>query len=155
MFGRDSHAVPTLLQLLQPETASIRKVLVDSLAQIEGREASVALARRAVYDLAPEVRASAVRALQSRPVAEFKKELIDNLRYPWPPVSLRAAEAIAFLDIKNAADAIEKIAAEADPRLPSAPPGEKPNRDGGSSSAKWCGSTIFAIVCCAIARRST
>ena len=44
------------MQLLQAENTPVRKLLVEMLGKIKGKEASQALAIRAMTDLAPEVR---------------------------------------------------------------------------------------------------
>jgi hypothetical protein len=61
-------AIPTLLQLLQAENEPLRGLLVDMLARIDGKAASVALAERAMYDLSAEVRAQAIARLSRQPI---------------------------------------------------------------------------------------
>src|SRR5262249_39810771 len=48
-------ALPTMSQMLQVEDRPARLLLVELLTKIEGRASSAALARRAVFDLAPDV----------------------------------------------------------------------------------------------------
>src|SRR5262249_13382058 len=55
-------AVPAMMQLLMAENVTIREVLVEQLERIEGKEATAALANRAVFDLHPRVREAAIRA---------------------------------------------------------------------------------------------
>ena len=52
--------------MLMHEDRRIRLVLVELLADIPGKQATVALAQRAVFDTCPEVRELALRALIER-----------------------------------------------------------------------------------------
>ncbi|HXG12455.1 MAG TPA: HEAT repeat domain-containing protein [Gemmataceae bacterium] len=115
---RQPGAVPVLVQLLQHENTPIRLLLVELLSQIEGKEASVALAQRALFDLSPEVREKAVRALGDRPAAEYRHVLLNGFRYPWPPVADHAAEAVAALEDRDTLPALIDLLAEPDPRRP-------------------------------------
>jgi hypothetical protein len=106
-----SEAVPTLTQMLQAENTPLRLLLVEMLADIKGKEASEALARRALFDLAPEVREKAIEALANRQPAEYVSVLVAGFRWPWTPVADHAAEAIeaikpteAFLDLVSKAE---------------------------------------------------
>lgn len=91
-------AIPTLLQMMTPESAPVRKVLVEFLAQIPGPRASAALAMRAVTDLSPEVRRLAVAALKARPREEVRGILLAGVLYPFPALAGHAAEALVMLD---------------------------------------------------------
>jgi hypothetical protein len=99
---RRPEAIPTLVQMLQVENQPVRLVLIETLAGIDGRQATHALVTRALYDLSPSVREAAVKALQDRPVAEYRDALLAGLRYPWPAVADHAAEALAALNVKSA-----------------------------------------------------
>jgi sugar lactone lactonase YvrE len=116
-------AVPALQQLLMAENESIRKVLVDQLARIQGPKASAALAQRAVFDLNPEVRQAALEALRERPRAEFRQVFLDALLYPWSAVSDHAAEALVALDMKESVPALLALLDAPDPNLPFERPG--------------------------------
>lgn len=95
---RQPRAVPTLVQMLQHESLPIKRQLIELLDAIPGTEASLALANRAIYDLAPEIRAQAIDALSKRPISEYRSVLLAGLDYPWPAVADHAAEALAALD---------------------------------------------------------
>src|SRR5262249_26432000 len=69
-------ALPPLRQLLRHEDEPLRLPLVELLAEIHEPPASVALAQRAVFDLSPEVRAAAVRALAGRPADDYRAMLL-------------------------------------------------------------------------------
>jgi hypothetical protein len=96
----DPGAIPALMQMLQPENTPIRLLLIDLLSDIKGKEASVCLAQRALYDLSPEVREKAVLALKERPRQEFRQTLLQGFHYPWPAVEDHAAEALIALKDK-------------------------------------------------------
>ena len=52
------------------EAAPVRRLLVELLAEIPGKQATAALAQRAVFDLSPEVRrAAAAAALREKDAA--------------------------------------------------------------------------------------
>jgi hypothetical protein len=106
-------AISTLRQLLIAEHKNVRLVLVDLLANIDGRLASMVLAERAVFDLDPDVRVAALVALNNRPVAEYQSALVAGLRYPWPAIVDHAAEALVTLNLKSA---VPKLAALLDNR---------------------------------------
>src|SRR5262249_41679490 len=94
-------AVPTLMQILVHEDVPVRRMLVDLLAEIPGPEATVALARRAVFDLAAENRAAAIGALKEREGKHYRHVLLRSLRYPWAPAADHAAEAMVALADKE------------------------------------------------------
>src|SRR5262249_11108335 len=71
---------------------------------------------RAVYELSAELRAAALEALVARPFADFRKVLLDGLRYPWPAAAEHAAEALAALDDKKAVPWLITLLKEPDPR---------------------------------------
>ncbi len=111
-------AIPTLMQLLQAENSPIRLLLVELLDDIDGKEASAALAQRALFDLAPEVREKAVQALAKRPAQQYQQQLVDGLRYPWPAAAEHAGEAIAALKLTQVTPDLVELLKEPDPRLP-------------------------------------
>ena len=111
-------ALPALTQILQIENADVRLVLVEALGAIPGEEASVALARRAIFDLSPKVREKAVGALIGRPAVEYTPTLITALRYPWPVVADHAAEAVAALKRTDVVPTLVNLLKEPDPTLP-------------------------------------
>ena len=52
----------------------------------------------ALFDAEPEVRTAALGALKREAAAQYGSKLLEGLRYPWPVVAERAAEAIVALD---------------------------------------------------------
>lgn len=111
-------SVPALAQMLQTENTSLRIMFVEILANIEGKEASVVLAQRSVFDLSAQVRQKAVGALANRPLKEFQKVLLDAMRWPWQPAADHAAEAIVALQVKEVAPELITMLKEPDPKLP-------------------------------------
>jgi RNA polymerase sigma factor (sigma-70 family) len=122
---RQESAVATLMQMLPAEqNKELRLVLVEQLATIAHRSAGVALARLALFDIAPEVRAEAIRALAVRPAEEYRPILLAGFRYPWAPVADHAAEALVALEDRAAVPALRRLAQEPDPSLPFRDPEE-------------------------------
>lgn len=113
-----SEAIPTLTQMLMAENKPLRLLLVDILARIKGREASAALAQRALFDLSAEVREAAILALNSRPASEYRAKLLEGLRYPWAPVADHAAEALASLNDRQAIAELIDLLEAPDPQAP-------------------------------------
>jgi hypothetical protein len=111
-------ALPTLTQLLQAENTPIRLLLVEMLAKIKGKEASIALAKRAIFDLSAEVREKAVKALADRPQAEYVPVLYVGFRYPWPAAADHAAEAVVTLQRTDLVPELVKLLKEPDPSQP-------------------------------------
>jgi HEAT repeat protein len=118
-----AEAVPTMLQLLMHEEKSVRLMLVELLEEIPEKVATVALARRAAFDLDPEVRQAAVTALRERPRSDARPILVDLLQYPWAPVADHAAEALVNLSDTSAVGQLIAALDQPDPALP--------HRDGG------------------------
>jgi len=115
---RKKEAIPVLLQLLQHESTPIRTLMVDLIARIPGKEASVALAQRALFDLCPEIREQAVKALNARPRSEGRAILVAGFRYPWAPVAEHAAEAITTLGDQDAVPQLVDQLQAGNPQLP-------------------------------------
>jgi HEAT repeat protein len=112
-----AEAVPTLLQLLMHESTPVRLMLVELLQAVPEKVSTVALARRAAFDLDPEVREAAVAALRERPAAESRPVLVELLRYPWAPVADHAAEALANLHDSGAVPQLIAALDQPDPAL--------------------------------------
>jgi hypothetical protein len=119
-------AIPTLLQLLTHEDKPVRMMLVELLQAIPGKVATAALARRAAFDLDPEVREAAVAALRDRPPADSRQVLVGLLNYPWAPAAEHAAEALVNLNDRGAVPDLMEALNQADPALPA------PGSGGGS-----------------------
>jgi hypothetical protein len=113
-----SDVIPAVLQLFQGENKPVRLVMIELLSKIRDPRATEALATRAVFDLAAEVRDAAVQALKDRPSEDYRTVLTTALRYPWEPVADHAAEALETLRVKDVAPELVKLLDEPDPRGP-------------------------------------
>jgi HEAT repeat protein len=111
-------AVPVLMQLLAHEDRPLRLMLLELLAEIPHKVATVALAQRAVFDLAPEIRAEAVRQLRDRPPEQYRPYLQQALRHPWAPAADHAAEALILLGDRASVPYLVSLLKEPDPRAP-------------------------------------
>jgi len=112
-------AIPALMQLLQAsEDIPVRKLLVELLGQINGKEATRALAIRALTDLDSDARRLATIELQKRPQNDSAPLLLEGLRYPWAPVADHAAETITTIGMKQLVPAVVKMLDEPAPTVP-------------------------------------
>jgi sugar lactone lactonase YvrE len=116
-------AVPALNQVLMAENESVRSLLVERLARIPGKQATLALAQRALFDLHPEVRRLALEGLRPRPQVEVVPALLDGLRHPWSVVADHAAEALVALHVTDAVPHLVRLLDEPDPSLAAKKPG--------------------------------
>ena len=132
-------ALPAIIQLLQAENTPVRLVMVDLIANIEGKSASIALAQRALFDVSPEVRERAVSALASRPPAHFRQVLLDGFRYPWTPVAEQAAEAVVALGLSDVIPELETLLREPDPPLPFKVEDKEKASPSCQKFETWCG----------------
>jgi HEAT repeat protein len=115
-----AEALPALVQILMAEDLPVRLTLVELMADIDGKASTIRLAQRAVFDLAPEVRAAALRTLRDRPREDSRQIFVDALRYPWSPVAEHAAEALVALDDRGAAPLLVALLDKPDPAAPHA-----------------------------------
>jgi hypothetical protein len=111
-------AIPALQQLLMAERTPVRLVLAEALEKIPGRESTHALARLAIFDLAPEVRERALMALRARPAEDSRPALLEGLRFPWTPVADHAAEALVALGDRDAVPSLVDLLDQPDPTRP-------------------------------------
>jgi hypothetical protein len=91
--------------------------LVEILASDTSKKATLALARRALYDLNSGVRQAALLALKDRPSKEFCDVFIEGLRYPWAPVATHAGEALVTLQVRQAIPQLARLAREREPGI--------------------------------------
>jgi hypothetical protein len=113
-----AEALPAMVQILMAEDVPLRLILVDMLAEVDAKPATVALAQRAVFDVSREVRQAASAALRDRPRTESRPILVEALRYPWPPVADHAAEALVALKDREAAPLLVAQLSKPDPAAP-------------------------------------
>lgn len=106
-----------LSQILMP-MAEMHPGLVKHLSTISHAEATRALARMAIFSGDAEVRKAAIDGLSVRRERDYTAILVDGLRYPWPAVAQRAAEAIATLERKDLLPILVEMLEKPDPRTP-------------------------------------
>jgi hypothetical protein len=111
-------AVPALVQVLEVREVLDRLKLVAELAGVTGPQSSLALSRRAMYDLSRKVRGAAIEVLKDRPHDQWRKELLAGLRYPWPSVAEHAATALVGIRDTGAVPDLLGMLDEPDPTLP-------------------------------------
>ncbi len=107
-----------LVQMFQIERPAVRMQIIKKLAASKAKNAGAALAQRAIFDLSHDVREAAIVALKQRPTADYRQQLLQALRYPWPPMADHAAEAIVALGDRDAVPDLIALLDEPDPRDP-------------------------------------
>jgi hypothetical protein len=105
-------------QMIQTENRELRRALISLLIAIKGKEATEAIARRAVFDLSPEVRGVAIKALANRSRDEARSVFLDALRHPWAPAADHAAVALSELNDQKAFDSVRELVDQPDPKEP-------------------------------------
>jgi hypothetical protein len=124
---RRPESLPALRQITMGQMGQMavhREELMSRLAAHEGAAGAAALARHAVFDTSPNVRAKALEELRRRPEADYLPTLLEGFRHPWPAAAEHAAEAIATLAPRSALPALVALLDAPEPRF--AP--EKPGR---------------------------
>ncbi len=115
---QSDEAIPSLVQILETQHADFRLGLVHHLAQAQNAHATGAVARRAVFDPDPDVRAAAMDALCDRPPADYESVLLEALRHPWPWAASHAAHALAKAQRKGVVPKLIDLLDEPDPSAP-------------------------------------
>jgi hypothetical protein len=117
-YANEPLAVGPLLQIFGPEAEAVREELVGALASIDGKEATVALAKLAVFDLSPKVRGSATAALILSKAADARPVFLAALRHVWAPAADHAAHALVELDDREARGPLKKLLEAPPPGAP-------------------------------------
>jgi hypothetical protein len=107
-----------LVQKFQAKGPGVRLELVKILNEYKESEATRLLAQRAIFDLSQEVREAATNALKHRPRGEYRRLLLDGLRYPWSAVADHAADALIALEDRAAAPKLVALLDQPDPEAP-------------------------------------
>lgn len=110
--------LPGLSQILAPAAPLYRIGLVEQIQHLSGAKVTQTLARLALYDPDPDVRIKARMSLRKRPAAEYTDVLLDGLRYPWPAVAQRAADATVELERRDMVGRLIDLLGAADPSEP-------------------------------------
>lgn len=110
--------VRAVCQVLDASPVMIRDLQLQLLSEVEGPEASKAIARRALFDLDAEIRAKAHSVLRERPENEYRDVLLAGFDYPWAPVAQHAAEAVVAIELSGAAEVLSQKLNDPDPTQP-------------------------------------
>jgi hypothetical protein len=110
--------IAVLMQVLGAEPEPMRLGLARHLAGILHVDATKALAKLAVFSEEESVRLAAIDGLKQRRGRDYDDVLRRALRYPHPPVALRAGEALVRLERADWAPQLVRLLDEPDPRAP-------------------------------------
>lgn len=105
-------------QIVDAEAIPTRLSGVKSLSALDGPEATRELARLAVFVPEREVRDAALAALRTRTGPDTADVIRTGLRYPWPAIAQRAAEAAVALKHTDLLPQLVALLDEPDPRGP-------------------------------------
>jgi hypothetical protein len=105
-------------QILLAENSAFRNHFMKKLASLEGKTATRILAQRALFDVAADVRETALEALKKRPPQDVEPFLLQGLRYPWPQAVHNAAEAVVKLNRTDLAPNLVDMLDMLDPDVP-------------------------------------
>ncbi len=111
-------AIPALQQILEIESKFFRQALVQHADKFQHPAATAAIARRAIFDLDPEVRLSAIECLRKRDPEQIAPMLVIGFQYPWGPVAQHAAEAVTSLQLTEMLPNLLKLLDQPDPDAP-------------------------------------
>jgi hypothetical protein len=110
--------IAALMQVLAPESSDMRLGLVKYLSGISHAQATRALAKMSIFSTEDAVRQSAIDSLKVRRERDYTDVLLGGLRYPWPDVARRSAEAMVKLDRTDLIGQLVDFLDEPDPRAP-------------------------------------
>jgi hypothetical protein len=110
--------IAALTQMLAPESAEMRAGFVKYLTAVSHVESTRALAKLAIFSSEDEVRGAAIDALKVRREKDYTDILVKGLRYPFPAVAKRAADAIARTGRTDLVGELVTVLEEDDPRMP-------------------------------------
>ena len=106
MMHVGGETLPALEQILLAESVSHRKLFMNNLKEMKGKDATRILVQRAIFDLDSEVREAALEALKNRPPNDVDPYLLQGLRYPWQQAVFHSAEALVKLNRIDLAPAV-------------------------------------------------
>src|SRR5262245_27408188 len=105
-------------QILPTAHSSFRQPLAHFLADIPGKQTTLALTQLALFDPSAEVREQAGQALKGRPFAGCGPVLLAGLRHPWAPVAHHAGRALISLRAVETVPQLVDLLDEPDPAAP-------------------------------------
>ncbi|MGH7222458.1 MAG: HEAT repeat domain-containing protein, partial [Gemmataceae bacterium] len=109
--------IAALTQILMPIT-KMHPGFVKYLSTVSHVEATRTLARMAIFSGEDNARKAAIDALKIRRERDYTDILVNGLRYPWPAVARRAAEAIVKLERNDLLPQLIDVLEQPDPRAP-------------------------------------
>lgn len=110
--------VAAMMQICAPASDNYRLGMAKYIGSVSHAESSRALARIVLFTPEEEIRSAAISALAARKEKDYTDVLLQGLRYPWPAVGKRAADALVKLDRKDLIPDLVNILDEPDPRAP-------------------------------------
>ena len=110
--------IAALTQMLAPESSELKLGLVKHLTGVPHVEATRALARLAIFSAEEDVRLAAITSLKVRREKDYTDILVKGLRYPWPAVAKRSADAITRIGRTDLIPELVTVLTEDDPRMP-------------------------------------
>jgi hypothetical protein len=118
--SRAAAVLPAAMQILAVQAPEFRIAIAKTLQTFpSGDDASIsALVRLAVFDPESAVRKAAIDALKREPAEKYGPKLLEQLRYPWPVIADRAADAIVALQRTDLLPQLVEFLDELDPAAP-------------------------------------
>lgn len=107
-----------MMQICTPASESLKLAMTKYLTMVSHPESSQALAKVILFSEENEVRASAINALKARREKDYSDILLQGLRYPWPAVAQRAADALVKLERIDLVPQLIDVLDDPDPRAP-------------------------------------
>ena len=105
-----SQLLVTLDQMMQIDHTRLVLDVIENLREANTDTAIELLAKRAKFDLRPEVRFSATLALKELPREKYRNVLLEGFEYPWFAVAQHSAEALVRLeDTQAVPDLVELL----------------------------------------------
>ena len=97
-----SQKLKTIDQILQIDHPRLRLEMIESLRDSGTDAATELLVDKAKFDLEPEVRIAATKALADVDAKQYREALLEGLDYPWYVVAEHSAEALVRLNDQDA-----------------------------------------------------
>ena len=119
---RVRHVIPSrvslLMQIEGSQSAYDRQGLAEHLAELSHTDSTRALARLALFSAERDVREAAIDGLRTRRERDYTTILLHGLRYPWPEIARRAAEALVQLECDHVVPRLVDLLDLPNPRDP-------------------------------------
>ncbi len=113
-----SARIGAMMQVLGPESVTMRQELIKFLAAVSTTESTQALAKLAIFSEEEQVRQSAIDALKNCKQKDYTDVLVNGLNYPWPAVAQNASDAIVKLKRNDLMPQLVNMLERPDPRAP-------------------------------------